>query len=219
MLPNVPNYSKAIYRPVSLHDSWRIGAPDELRVTLRYTSSQLITSTTGVPSGYLFRGNSCFDPDLTGGGNQPQYYNVLSAIWSRFRVLGSRMTCRVITANEPTVGIDYAFCAIPTTTGYSILTSIDNLKSQRYQRNGSVAPQSLADQQSCAVSTGQIFGLPEDIPNVDDVFQGSASSDPSRVWCWQFALYGTDHASTVTGLVSFMIDYDVVLFDRVLTTQ
>jgi len=51
-----------------------VGFPDRLRTTLKY--SQAFTfSGTATPSGQAMMVNSCFDPDVTGTGHQPSFYD------------------------------------------------------------------------------------------------------------------------------------------------
>jgi hypothetical protein len=63
-----------------------------LKRTLRYADTVLLTSTSGGTAFYQFRANSCFDPDLTGTGHQPRYYDQLCTSvgpYQTYRVLSS----------------------------------------------------------------------------------------------------------------------------------
>lgn len=72
------------------------GFPDKLVTKLRYVDVITLSSTSSISS-HVFRMNSCFDPDLSGTGHQPMYFDqfcggIGSAPYSRYRVLNSNIT-------------------------------------------------------------------------------------------------------------------------------
>jgi len=51
-------------------------------IVLRYHESfQLNPGVAGAPSSYVFRSNSCFDPNVTGTGHQPRGYDQIMAMY------------------------------------------------------------------------------------------------------------------------------------------
>lgn len=62
------------------------GFPEVLRTTLRYQDNYTLTSSSGSAAQNVFRLNSLFDPDFTGTGHQPLYYDQLSVIYAYYRV-------------------------------------------------------------------------------------------------------------------------------------
>jgi len=71
------------------------GFPDELRCVLKY-STTYNTSGSVTPSPYVFRLNSLFDPDLTGTGHQPFFFDQLTAVYGQY----------CVTAGKARVGIE-----------------------------------------------------------------------------------------------------------------
>jgi len=65
-----------------------VGFPDRLRTNLRY--STVIPVPAVAHYEYVFKANSLFDPDLTGVGHQPTYFDQLAAIYSQYCVLGCK---------------------------------------------------------------------------------------------------------------------------------
>jgi len=195
------------------------GPPDEMRLILRYNEAVQLTSSTGVPATYLFNGNSIFDPNQTGVGAQPEYYLALQSMYFRFRVHASKIIVTVVPTTNATDVIDCCICALPTSTPYSVLVTMDNVKAQRYSRQkyASVGfnPATLV----LTVDTDELFGVPYGTVNTDDVFQGSLSSNPTRTWIYQYAMQAVDAASSVGARLNFQIDYDVTLFNRIAVTQ
>lgn len=68
------------------------GFPDRIETRLRYDQVGNMTSTVGSIGKQVFRMNSLFDPDFTGAGHQPLYYDQLSAIYNQYAVIKSHIT-------------------------------------------------------------------------------------------------------------------------------
>ena len=68
------------------------GFPDEFITTIRYVDVYTLTSASnGIAKQYM-RMNSLFDPDQTGTGHQPYYFDQFAALYNRYTVLGSKLT-------------------------------------------------------------------------------------------------------------------------------
>jgi len=77
----------------------RWGFPRRLYIAHKYVSIDTFTCTTGALAQRLFRCNGMFDPDLTGTGHQPMYFDNLGAIYDHYTVVKSR--CKfTVTANN-----------------------------------------------------------------------------------------------------------------------
>jgi len=66
------------------------GFPEKIITTLRY-NELLNISNSGSVSGKLYRMNSLFDPNFTDVGHQPAYFDQYAAIYSKYRVISSRI--------------------------------------------------------------------------------------------------------------------------------
>lgn len=81
--------------------------PRRYRCKLRY--SDTYTYSAFIAQDKVFRLNSVHDPDLTGAGHQPRYYDQLTAIYSYYRVLGCRIRVRALpndaTANQQNIWV------------------------------------------------------------------------------------------------------------------
>ena len=77
--------------------------PPKLYNTLRY-SEQVIVNTSDSLNGcgsYLFQANNLYDPNYTGTGHQPLYYDQLTGIYNHWTVISSKMTIRVQRVSNP----------------------------------------------------------------------------------------------------------------------
>lgn len=87
---------KTVARPL------RIGIPYCQLLKLRYTDQFLLDPpSAGVCSDHVFRINSIYDPDFTGVGHQPRYFDQYfgnedgSGMYKHFVVLGAKVTARM----------------------------------------------------------------------------------------------------------------------------
>lgn len=66
-------------------------------VRMRYCDNITMTTTTaGFTNSYLFRPNSIYDPNATGGGHQPTNRDLWMTYYNEYCVIGSRITIRPI---------------------------------------------------------------------------------------------------------------------------
>lgn len=69
----------------------QFGFPNQTTTSLRYAQQGSITSTIGGIGNAVFSCNSLFDPDRTGVGHQPLYYDQLTPIYNHYTVVSSRI--------------------------------------------------------------------------------------------------------------------------------
>lgn len=62
-----------------------IGLPDRLVTTLKYCESYTFSGSAS-PAAQVWAVNSAFDPNFTGAGHQPSYYDTLQAVYGRYFV-------------------------------------------------------------------------------------------------------------------------------------
>lgn len=95
---NRRRYKKKAYKSkktkITQVKSKSFGFPDIYRTKLKYADTYHLTSATF--SSQVFRANSLFDPDFTGAGSQPRFYDQLSAVYGKYLVLGCKIRCDVI---------------------------------------------------------------------------------------------------------------------------
>nr|QTE03495.1 MAG: putative capsid protein [Grus japonensis CRESS-DNA-virus sp.] len=70
----------------------QFGFPTKIITILRYVNAHALISTSGGISTNVYRMNGPFDPDLSGIGHQPMYWDRYAAVYQSYRVLGSRLT-------------------------------------------------------------------------------------------------------------------------------
>jgi len=95
------------------------GFPDRLVSTLRYHTTNTISSVSGSTSQYGFRWNSIFDPDYTSAGHQPLYHDTYGAIYDHYSVVSARAIVTMVSAGAAIsfVNVVTDDDATPSTTG------------------------------------------------------------------------------------------------------
>jgi len=184
--------------------------PKQLFNTLKYSDAPLLilSGTTGLGQ-HIFSCNGLYDPNITGTGNQPLYFDQLSAVYNHYTVLRSRI--------KVTFGATSAAAHV-----YSIVVEDDT--------SGAVSPivaserpmsvSKMASPQNDGLTTlslswdaAQVFG-PN--PQAQDSLQGSAASNPSEQSYFIIQGYDTSLAGS-THTIYVQMEFDVV-WDEFATT-
>ena len=84
------------------------GFPDRMVTKLRYVDNFNLTGAAGVVGANVFRFNSCFDPDLSGVGHQPMYFDQFCGAtgtgpYGRYRVTSAKATVSFMQTNPPAI--------------------------------------------------------------------------------------------------------------------
>lgn len=61
----------------------------------RYVDYQALTTAGGL-SNYQFSVNGLYDPNITGVGSQPMYFDQMAAIYNHYTVIGSKCTIKIV---------------------------------------------------------------------------------------------------------------------------
>lgn len=195
------------------------GAPDDLFVKLRYNEVFQLSSTSGSNGEYLFRGNSLFDPDLTGTGTQPLFFDQWSTIYATYTVMGSSIMAKFMPDGNLT-GAGFR-CAIAPLLGITTLgaTKFDVASQTPSSRVGLLynSPAPLTLRQYC--STARIFGITQAAVLTDTTLSAANSANPANQWTWHVCIQSSDLSSTVTGTVDVDIMYYVRFSQRNVVTS
>jgi len=65
------------------------GFPNSIITKVRYCMTGTLTSTAGSSSYQVFAANGLYDPDTTGAGHQPLYYDQYTTLYNKYTVIGS----------------------------------------------------------------------------------------------------------------------------------
>lgn len=84
--------------------------PDVTCVKFVYSDFRSLTSAVGQGE-YVYRLNSCFDPDQTGVGGQPDGFDQYKLLYTRYRVVATDIDLQVV-GTGTSVGLATAACSV-----------------------------------------------------------------------------------------------------------
>ena len=186
------------------------GFPPLMKVDLHYESLVTLMPGAAVAS-YVFRGNSLFDPDYTGTGHQPRYYDQLTPIYGRYKVLRSAITVEMINGS-PNSGAIFAITPnteIITFTSWQQASELPRSKTSQIVPVASRYPFKL----SSSASTKSICGLLPYQVNDED-WSASIGTNPVQIWYWNINVASIDESSHVTVSLRVRLKYHAVMYDR-----
>jgi len=189
-------------------------APDSVRVLLPYTTVLLPTTTLGSLYTYQFRGNSVFDPDLTGAGSQPNGFDQWSAFYNSYVVLSSHIEVETIAASGYS-----AQTAIVPSYNTGVLTSSTDAAGARYacSKLSTGSGNGMIVKLLSSMSTSQMFGIADRAVVDDDLYSAVVSTNPASAQTWYWTVYhqNVSNTTTLSSCLRIRLVYDVKFFDPV----
>jgi hypothetical protein len=197
------------------------GFPKSIVTKMRYCTNITLTSTTGAVTYNTFRANSVFDPDQSGVGHQPMWRDNYAAVYSNYRVLGSKIKTiftPLIDAADANRG-SYEGPWIVGINGTNSTASYSSTPETRMEANDSVYK--LLNARTGAdgvVVLHETYSAETTLgrPTTDDTTGSTVGSSPSAEWYWQVWTY--DYSGATSEVVAVCeIEYTVEFFN--LTNQ
>jgi hypothetical protein len=72
------------------------GFPQRMKTTHRYVEAIFATASAGAIKLFVLSANGMFDPNITGSGHQPTYFDVMSSMYDHYTVLSSRIRVQAL---------------------------------------------------------------------------------------------------------------------------
>lgn len=187
--------------------------PAKLRQTLVYAEQYVVTlqATAGNISYNAFRLNGLFDPRFAIGGHQPMGFDQLMAIYSRYTVVGARVTFQVTNNTQTFQNGNFGINVRDPAT--SIPTQVDAVLESQYSKSGTWGYLQNTKRITLNFDGPKYFNT-NDICS-EDSLAGSDTADPTRVAladCW----VACDQATTGpnnTVAVMVKIEYDSYFYE------
>lgn len=183
--------------------------PDKLFCKLKY--SQFFSLTSAGVNRQVFRGNSLFDPDLTGIGHQPRGFDEWSALYTRYKVHASsiKITAVCVDSNVNVLNV------VPAVTSDLSVTAIswEDLTEMPYAKYRYMAPGNVGVSRTIVshfASTKSIRG--EKI--LDDDYSALITTNPQKEWHWHVAVSQFDNVSNPAVSIICEIIYHCEFFRR-----
>jgi len=159
-----------------------------------------------------YRLGSLFDPDFTGGGHQPRYFDRYAAVYNYYRVDAVTITARarVVQDNQPTT-----LTLVPTVTSGTLTSENSPAELPRAVLAEKVASLTQEARVHTKVDLHAVQGRTRAEYKADDLYSASVSTSPAR-GTYLHILLNTMNGLTSTSEVALDIKliYHCVFFDR-----
>lgn len=192
------------------------GLADRVRVKLTY--AEVIHLTGAASSLYQFRGNSLFDPDLTGAGHQPYMFDQWSLMYSRYRVFGSSI--KVNALNESGT-VAAQVIVYPSGSVSAVANTIS--EASELPRAGETYIIPVASRFPVMIkryaSTRSIEGLKKTAVSIDDTYAAPVTTNPGNVWEWNIVTESIDLTTTLDAYLSVKMVYYAEFYEPKVVAQ
>lgn len=201
-----------------------LGVPQRRRVKMRYIEEISIQSSLS-PVAYYFRANSLYDPNLTGVGHQPMYYDQWTQWYSRYVVKNVTAKIRPIQILSASVNNSYYGLLVNTSSASlaSTFTTTAALLESPWTRDWAIVGNANVTgglngmnvhMLSAKLNLTQFFG----VTNLEDGGDYSATTTTNPAELAYIAVFMSPMLSTATVTSSFIIEleYDAVFMDPIL---
>lgn len=202
-----------------------IGLPETFLTKLKYT--QTFSLTAGIGSAYQqyqFRGNGPYDPDYTGGGGQPTYYDdVLSSTgpWRSYLCYASKIVLRFSAVGDTYAIGNADICVTPSNVLYSgtAWVDIDDQIDMSQSKKTSVTRMDGSGVKYIKhyAKTGEMFQVSKstDLSVNQGAFASLYNTVPVAQWYWIISAQGMDRTSTTMNVgCRAEVTYYIKCFDR-----
>lgn len=186
------------------------GFPAVQHVMLTFESQHTLAPGAATAQ-YTYRGNSLFDPDYTGAGLQPRYFDTYAAIYGKYRVFGSRITVDIINGS-PSAAASLAVLPWTDVVTFTSWPQVSELPEARVSPMIPIASR-VSKRLTHAVSTSTVCGL-RARQIMDEDWGATVGSNPLQIWYWNVCVASVDATTNVTASLRVRIEFDCEFYDR-----
>lgn len=190
-----------------------IGFPDRLVTVLKYSESYSFSGSPN-PAAQRWTVNSAFDPNSTGAGHQPSYYDTFQAIYGRYFVRHFHVEIELVN-HTSTCGVFAVAAYADIDISGNTVEQIIEAKYSVYKALGFSTGSSQVVKISLPwMSTLKLMGQP--FAEADDNMYAAVNANPAD-FAHCFMKVAADDASTNVSLIARVVLYQEVVFKDLLT--
>lgn len=182
------------------------------------TAYELTPPGTGIfTATYVFRGNSLFDPDVTGIGVQPYGYDQLTGaggvgIFSHYCVYSSKIRVHIVPSSTSVVGLK--FHIIPSRNSTLVSTDPADLRQMPYCKticwSGGDGSRKTNISNYCSSRRMYSTMTPE-----NETFTAAYNANPYSQWYWHVIL----DEQTLMGTTKVYFDVEIIYYAKMLRSN
>lgn len=186
---------------------------DRTMVKLKYMERIVFTSTAGVQSSQVFRGNSLFDPNQTGTGQQPLGFDEWCNFYANYRVKGAKINVQYVSPSSTTSATQTWDVALYP----ALVTTIADQASAKVQplvkyRMGNLGSNTI--RLSSYVSTSKMFGTNKKAIDINDDYGALINTNPVNVWFFNMCCQPCDQSTSGSIVAYVTITYYAEFYNK-----
>lgn len=181
-----------------------------MRSTLTYDETIQLTSGPAMVTHY-FALNGLYDPNITGTGHQPMYYDQIMALYNHYHVLGTKMTIKVLPDDANTTPSKVVLWQNDN-NALAASSTIDSLSESQVNQSGIIGSGAAQEPMTLTLfwSAKKTFG--GDILANGDL-QGGVGSNPAELSYGCISLQSMDGATVVSCYITVKLEF-ITVFDE-----
>lgn len=182
-----------------------LGFPKMQEVCLRYSETVTLNTSIGTVATYIWSANGMFDPNITGTGHQPYYFDQYMGIYDHYCVTKSKFV--VTFAAKPSEPVVQVCCFVDDDA--SVVPSFPD----RVQENSSGIMKTVTPGGSASPFITRYWSAAKYFskdPITDNSLQGTSSANPTEQSYFCVSTYAPDLTASST-VVSVLIEYTATL--------
>ncbi len=186
--------------------------PPRYPTQLSYYGIGTINASSGLTGSTGYRLNGMFDPDYSGTGIQPTYYDQMSLLYSKYRVYKATVTVELSNETEETTSV-----FVSPSIANSALSSLAAMCTQRFAVTKTLGPKSGGFGIKTVTRTfdlAKIWGVDQRTLHSEDDFAALTSGNPNNVvylWIGGRTLGSTATIIRYTVRIKFHCDFHMPL--------
>lgn len=181
---------------------------------LYYEYQLTITSTTGVPSFYVFSANGAFDPNITGTGHQPMGFDNMMEFYDQYCVRASSIKVSLVglSTSVGRVGLLLYDQPSPSTTPERLVEN-GLMKMAVVSSSTAGGTKWSVEELSLHCDVPKYFGAKFNEMKVNPSFIGTAAANPTEQVYFVIVLWGGFSNSTMQISMDVVLSYDVFYYE------
>lgn len=185
-----------------------MGFPPRMRGTIRYHDCVALAGGASTTTSYVVSANGVYDPDITGTGHQPLFFDPMMQIYNHYTVRGARIK---VIANSTTGAIDGIRAGLMVSGDTSVSTDF-----RVNVENGQIQYACLESKQvfgsacdlAMSVDIARFQGVKDVLDDPD--LRGASNANPAEQTYFHMLCWNPQSAAVPSMSFDFTIDYDVV---------
>lgn len=192
------------------------GFSDSMFVRLKYSEDIHINDGVSASKLYTYRGNSLFDPNLTGVGHQPMYFDQYALIYEKYRVMGAKISIRAINGTSSVA----QYLILEAGTDQNLSNNVTRLLEQSrssisrivpaYSQSPTYIKRYTSTRKACGLTKSQIY---------DADFGADTTGSPQQLWYFNIIAAAIDSLSPADLYLMVSITYYCQFYDRKIQDQ